>query len=79
MLLEANEPIREGLRKRKKHQVRQPSKPSQTVLWLPEEQLELWEIINFSDKSSEATDKSRKSQSKSAVVSKSTSGKKYLY
>jgi len=49
-LVETSEPIREGLRKRKKHQVKQVSKPTQTVAWWPEERLELWEIQTFYEK-----------------------------
>lgn len=47
---DTSEPIREGLRKRKKHQMKQPVQPSTSVVWLPEEQLELWEISAFSER-----------------------------
>ena len=31
--------------------MKQPAQPTQTILWLPEEQLELWEISNYAEKS----------------------------
>ena len=49
-LSDSCEPIREGLRKRKKHQIKQPAQPSTSVVWLPEEQLELWEMSAFSER-----------------------------
>ena len=73
-MIDTSEPIREGLRKRKKHQVRQPTQPSTSVDWLPEEQLELWEITQFSEQHSvnkiEKREKSEKLTKKQAKVRK---------
>lgn len=49
-LVEKHTPGRSGLRERRRAESPKLKEPTVTEVWLPEEQLELWQIKSFTDK-----------------------------